>query len=126
MERYLKSSVGSDASEAVRALAFTTTASDSRLRLPRRDLRFQTGDEGGIKAVFIEEGVDDAERGFYVADDEKAIVLVDLLTDLSRDKAVAVDFFVKLLRDLSDVMALMMEEEDGSKEDVMQEAALAR
>ena len=70
-------------------------------------LRFVTGDSGGVNAVALEDGADGEsgeERRFYVADDEKAIVVVDLMTD-SRDKTLGVEFFMGLLRDLTKVMS---------------------
>ena len=70
-------------------------------------LRFVTGDSGGVNAVAVEDGADGEsgeERRFYVADDEKAIVVVDLMTD-SRDKTLGVEFFMGLLRDLTKVMS---------------------
>ena len=68
--------------------------------------RFVTGDSGGVNAVAVEDGADESgeERRFYVADDEKAIVVVDLMTD-SRDKTLGVEFFMGLLRDLTKVMS---------------------
>ena len=65
-----------------------------------------TGDSGGVNAVAVEDGADESaeERRFYVADDEKAIVVVDLMTQDSKDKALGVEFFMGLLRDLTKVM----------------------
>ena len=66
-----------------------------------------TGDSGGVNAVAVEDGADESaeERRFYVADDEKAIVVVDLMTQDSKDKTLGVEFFMGLLRDLTKVMS---------------------
>ena len=61
---------------------------------------FVPGEGGGIKAIgktFKKA----EEQSFYVADDEKAIILVDLL---QVDKNLEVEVFLSLLRDLTSLI----------------------
>ena len=74
---------------------------------------FVAGEKGGIKAI----GKDfkkSEESSFYVADDEKAICLDDLMKE-SSDKTLGVEFFLSLLADLS---SLILEETEDKKADL--------
>jgi hypothetical protein len=131
LQRYLKCCTNSHTITAIRALAFkrfeegVPEVQNRRLRLPRSDLRFVDGGAGGVKAMAIEDGSNGEERRFYVDDDEKAIVLVDLMQE-TKDKSLAVGFFMALLRDLSTLMSSMQDDPnvvDRAAADALQEAA---
>mgnify|MGYP001498769108 CR=1 FL=1 len=71
---------------------------------------FVAGESGGIKAIG-KEFKKSEESSFYVADDEKAICLDDLMKENS-DKSLGVEFYLSLLADLS---ALILEEKVEEK-----------
>ena len=75
---------------------------------------FVAGESGGIKAIGKEFRKSD-ESSFYVADDEKAICLDDLMKENS-DKALGVEFYLSLLADLS---AMILEEKVEDKVDLV-------
>ena len=59
---------------------------------------FVPGEGGGIKTIGKSFKKNKEEQSFYVADDEKAIILVDLL---QVDKNLEVEVFLSLLCDLT-------------------------
>jgi len=71
---------------------------------------FVAGESGGIKAIG-KEFKKSEESSFYVADDEKAICLDDLMKENS-DKSLGIEFYLSLLADLS---ALILEEKVEEK-----------
>lgn len=71
---------------------------------------FVAGDEGGIKAIG-KEFKKAEEQSFYVDDDEKAIILTDLMQS-NTDKNLGVEFFLSLLHDLTDLIQIENNEEE--------------
>ena len=67
---------------------------------------FVNGDEGGVGVV--EHNIEG--QSFYVADDERAIVVQDLL-EAVKDKKLSIDFFLALMNDLTEIM--IDDEDDG-------------
>ena len=63
---------------------------------------FVPGSEGGIRAI-RKEFRKSEDSSFYVADDEKAICIDDLLKENS-DKSLGVEFFLSLLSDLATLL----------------------
>ncbi|TRY61857.1 hypothetical protein TCAL_11238 [Tigriopus californicus] len=108
--RYLKCCSNSDSIKAVKAFAFKDLGHCqdglNRFQLPREGIKFINGEQGGIQMVFQPNELDEQ---FYVSDDEKSIVIVDLLQDC-KDKALATDFFISLLKDLSELMGRIARE----------------
>jgi len=111
VERYLKYSDKETALRIMRAFALDEVpkTTQNRCKLMHNDVIFANGDEGGVKII----KKTDAEQSFYVADDEKAIVVQDLLEDL-KDKALSTQFFLSLMEDLTNAMI----EEDNCKVDL--------
>ena len=71
---------------------------------------FVPGESGGIRAIIkqskkSENGEDvEEEQSFYVADDDKSIVLVDLLQECN-DSHLTVELYLSLLRDLTNLIS---------------------
>lgn len=109
--RYLKCSSNSDSIKAVKAFAFKDLGHCqdglNRFQLPREGIKFHNGEQGGIQMVYQPNELDEQ---FYVSDDEKSIVIVDLLQDC-KDKSLATDFFISLLKDLSELMGRIAREQ---------------
>lgn len=101
IEKYLKHSDRSTALVMIRGFAMDevpqTTMNRSVMLNP--DIAIVNGEEGGIKIVRKV----DSEQTFYVSDDEKSIVVQDILDDM-KDKALTTDFFLSLLEDLTVAM----------------------
>eukprot|EP00088_Acartia_fossae_P066531 TRINITY_DN8255_c0_g1_i2.p1 TRINITY_DN8255_c0_g1~~TRINITY_DN8255_c0_g1_i2.p1 ORF type:complete len:1085 (-),score=304.99 TRINITY_DN8255_c0_g1_i2:578-3832(-) len=99
--RYLKHMDSETALTVVRSwvLGQVPEARKSRMFLMHKDLTFAHGDEGGIKVV----DKTNQEQSFYVSDDEKSIIVQDLLEDIKEPKLV-VDFYLSLTADLTDMM----------------------
>ena len=57
---------------------------------------FSAGEEGGIKVT----KKTDSDQSFYVTDDEKAIVIQDILEEL-KDTTLSSQFFLCLMEDLT-------------------------
>ena len=100
---------------AARAFAlgeYTSKNGDDRCKFQPmlEQYAFVAGEGGGIKTIGKEFKKSD-ESSFYVADDEKAICLDDLMKENS-DKSLGVEFYLSLLSDLS---ALMLEEKTEEK-----------
>jgi len=101
IERYLKHSDRNTSLAMIRAFAMDELPETTMNRCIKlnTDVTFANGDEGGVKIVRKV----DAEQTFYVSDDEKSIVVQDLLEDM-KDKRLATDFFLSLLEDLTVAM----------------------
>jgi len=101
VERYLKYSDRSTSLTMLRAFALdeVPVTTQNRTKMMHKDVIFAAGDEGGVKVIKKVE----AEQSFYVADDEKAIVVQDLLEEL-KDKALYSQFFLSLMEDLTNSM----------------------
>jgi len=101
VERYLKYSDRSTSLVMLRAFALdeAPVTTQNRTKMMHKDVVFAAGDEGGVKVIKKVE----AEQSFYVADDEKAIVVQDLLEEL-KDKALYSQFFLSLMEDLTNSM----------------------
>ena len=98
IDRYLKHSDKSTTLKMLRAVALdeipdTTT---NRARQLHRDVMFAAGEEGGVQVI----KKTDSEQSFYVTDDEKAIVVQDLLEEL-KDPTLTSQFFLCLMEDLT-------------------------
>lgn len=107
IDRYLKYSDKSTCLKIIRAFALDEIpeTTQNRVRKVNRDVMFSAGEEGGVKVI----RKTDSEQSFYVTDDEKAIVVQDILEDL-KDKTLSSQFFLCLMEDLT----LMVEEnKDG-------------
>lgn len=111
VERYLKYSDKETSLKMIRAFSLDEIpqTTQSRCKMMHNDVIFANGDEGGVKVI----KKTDSEQSFYVADDEKAIVVQDLLEDL-KDKALSTQFFLSLMEDLTTAMI----EEDNCKVDL--------
>eukprot|EP00095_Tigriopus_kingsejongensis_P012027 maker-scaffold593_size129216-snap-gene-0.30 protein:Tk12027 transcript:maker-scaffold593_size129216-snap-gene-0.30-mRNA-1 annotation:"transmembrane and coiled-coil domain-containing protein 7" len=110
--RYLKCSSNSDSIKALKGFAFKDLRhcgknAINRFQLPRPTVRFTNGDGGGS---VMEDNPDALDEQFYLSDDEKSIVIADLLQD-SKDKHLATDFFISLLKDLSEMMGKQPDKE---------------
>jgi len=101
VERYLKYSDKSTSLVMLRAFALdeAPVTTQNRTKMMHKDVVFAAGDEGGVKIIKKVE----AEQSFYVADDEKAIVVQDLLEEL-KDKSLYSQFFLSLMEDLTNSM----------------------
>ena len=101
VERYLHHSDHTTALAVLRAFALDElpTTSMSRTRLLNPDIAFAPGEEGGVRPVRKV----DSDQSFYVSDDERAIVVQDLLDSL-KDKRLTTGFFLCLLEDLTVAM----------------------
>jgi len=101
VERYLKYSDRSTSLVMLRAFALdeAPVTTQNRAKMMHKDVIFAAGDEGGVKIIKKVE----AGQSFYVADDEKAIVVQDLLEEL-KDKALYSQFFLSLMEDLTNSM----------------------
>jgi hypothetical protein len=103
--RYLKHMSSETTIEAVRAWALQGSACDlpaakqARMLSLHKDLLFGHGEEGGI----VVKAKVSAEQSFYLSDDEKSIVVQDLLEDL-KDPKLVVDFYLGLTADLTGIM----------------------
>jgi len=101
IERYLRYSDRATSLLMLRSFALDEApiTTLNRTKMMHRDVIFSSGDEGGVKVIKKV----DSEQSFYVTDDEKAIVIQDLLEEL-KDKALYSQFFLSLMEDLSNVM----------------------
>ena len=103
VERYLHHSTTSTALAILRAFALDELPESqpglSRARKMNPDVTFVAGDEGGVTPI---RKVDSAQS-FYVSDDEKSIVVQDILEEL-KDKRLTTSFFLSLLEDLTVAM----------------------
>merc|ERR1719187_177192 len=110
INRFLKHSDRPTTLMVLRAFAFSTKPEErkNRVRLMNPELTFTNGEEGGV--IVVKHNIEG--QSFYVTDDEKSIVVQDLLDDL-KDKKMSVDFFLSLTNDL----ATMMTEEDEVGDD---------
>jgi len=111
IERYLKHSDRSTSLAMIRAFALDEMPTDlrqNRAKMLHADVAFANGEEGGVKVIKKVE----SEQSFYVSDDERAIVVQDLLEEV-KDKQLSVEFFLSLMEDLTNAMV-----EDGLGEDV--------
>jgi len=101
VERYLKYSDRSTSLLMLRAFALDEApiTTQNRTKMMHKDVVFANGEEGGVKIIKKVE----AGQSFYVTDDEKAIVVQDLLEE-SKDKALYSQFFLSLMEDLTNAM----------------------
>jgi len=101
ISRYMKHMDSETLLTVVRAWALSEIpdSSKSRFLILNKDIAIANGDEGGVKPIARTE----AQQSFYVSDDEKSIILQDLLEDLKEPKIV-VDFYLSLTADLTDIM----------------------
>ena len=103
VERYLHHSTTSTALAIIRAFALDELPESqpglSRARKMNPDVTFVCGDEGGVKPIRKV----DSDQSFYVSDDEKSIVVQDILEEL-KDKRLTTSFFLSLLEDLTVAM----------------------
>jgi len=103
--RYLKHMSSETTLDVVRAWALDGSACDlpeakrSRMLSLNKELVFGNGEEGGI----VVKAKTSAEQSFYLTDDEKSIVIQDLLEDL-KDPKMVVDFYLSLTADLTGIM----------------------
>jgi len=98
VQRYLKHVSSETALQTVKAYVNTEIPTErrNRLKLLNKELIFGPGEEGGVKVLKASE----ADRSFYVTDDEKAIIIQDVFEDL-KDKKLLVDFYMSLMADLT-------------------------
>merc|ERR1711936_1354469 len=103
VERYLHHSTTSTALAIIRAFALDELPESqpglSRARKMNPDVTFVCGEEGGVTPIRKV----DSEQSFYVSDDEKSIVVQDILEEL-KDKRLTTSFFLSLLEDLTVAM----------------------
>merc|ERR1719237_576497 len=103
VERYLHHSTTSTALAIIRAFALDELPESqpglSRARKMNPDMTFVCGEEGGVTPIRKV----DSEQSFYVSDDEKSIVVQDILEEL-KDKRLTTSFFLSLLEDLTVAM----------------------
>jgi hypothetical protein len=99
--RYLKHLDTGTAVTVLRAFVLSEVPEErkSRMKLLQKDLIFVCGEEGGVKA----ERRVASDQSFTVLDDEKSIILQDLLDEL-KDRKLKVDFYLKLMSDLTDIV----------------------
>lgn len=98
IDRYLRYSDKSTTLKVLRAFALNESpdTTHSRVKLMQRDVMFASGEEGGVKVI----QKTDSQQSFYVTDDEAAIVIQDLLEE-QKDKALASQFFLCMMEDLT-------------------------
>ena len=105
---YLRKSCRSLSLTTMRAFAFGQAVPEDKLVPIAEKFAFVPGEGGGVKVIFHCENSanedSESQPSFYVADDEKSIAVVDLLQD-PKDKSLSVDFFLTLLKDLTDLMS---------------------
>ena len=79
IDRYLKYADKVTCLKIIRAFVLDEVPEtiQNRVRLMHRDAMFSAGDEGGVKII----KKTDNQQSFYVTDDEKAIVVQDILKD---------------------------------------------
>jgi len=110
IERYLKYSDKETSLKMIRAFALDEVPEtlQKRAKLPHKDCMFSNGDEGGVKLIRKV----DSDQSFYISDDERSIVVQDLLEAVN-DKRLSVDFFLSLMEDLTNSMSEeVLDEED--------------
>ena len=98
LDRYLKYSDRGTCLKIIRAFALDEIpeTTQNRVRKVNRDVMFSAGEEGGIKVI----KKTDSDQSFYVTDDEKAIVIQDILEEL-KDTTLSSQFFLCLMEDLT-------------------------
>ena len=98
IDRYLRYSDKSTTLKVLRAFALNELpdTTQSRVKLMQRDVMFASGEEGGVRII----KKTDSQQSFYVSDDEAAIVIQDLLEE-QKDKALASQFFLCMMEDLT-------------------------
>ena len=96
IDRYLKYADKATCLMIIRAFVLDEVpeTTQNRVKLMHRDVMFSAGDEGGVKII----KKTDNQQSFYVTDDEKAIVVQDILEEL-KDTALSSIFFLYLLVD---------------------------
>jgi len=109
VNRFLKHSDRATSLMVLRAFAFSSRPVErkNRVGMMNPEVDFVNGDEGGVGVV--EHNIEG--QSFYVADDERAIVVQDLL-EAVKDKKLSIDFFLALMNDLTEIM-IDDEEDDG-------------
>ena len=100
VNRFLKHSDKGTSLMVIRAFAFTSEPLErrNRVNLMNPEIDF-TNDEGGVAVA--RHNIE--AQSFYVSDDEKSIVVQDLLDEV-KDKKLSVDFFLSLMNDLTKIM----------------------
>ena len=98
IDRYLRYSDKATTLKVLRAFALNECpdTTQSRVKLMQRDVMFASGEEGGVKVI----QKTDSQQSFYVTDDEAAIAIQDLLEE-QKDKALASQFFLCMMEDLT-------------------------
>ena len=107
IDRYLRFSDKATTLKVLRAFAVNEApdTTQTRVRVMQRDVMFSSGEGGGVKVIKMT----DSEQSFHVTDDEKAIVIQDLLEE-QKDKALAAQFFLCIMEDLT---VMVEENKDG-------------
>lgn len=102
IERYLKHSDSATSLSMLRAFALDElpVTRQNRAKMMNPDVTFANGEEGGVRII----NKMDSEQSFYVSDDERAIVVQDLLSDVVKDRKLTVEFFLSLMEDLNTAM----------------------
>ncbi|KAK2702613.1 transport and Golgi organization protein 6 homolog [Artemia franciscana] len=77
----------------------------------KKGLTFKSGEEGGIVATF-----DENEENWLVSDDEKAIIIVDLMTKQGDSETLS-QFFLHLLKRLGSIIDPLEEDSDPEGDD---------
>ena len=116
--RYLKYSTMSHSLKIIRMFAFRDIPEKKRMLLIDDQLiHFIPGDNGGIVPKVIKSYEESEQGNFYVQDDEKSIVLSDIVEDISKE--MTMEFFMSLVGDLTEIMSLYEFEDDfASKLDI--------
>ena len=98
IDRYLRFSDKTTTLQVLRAFALNEVpdTTQNRVRVMQRDVMFSSGEGGGVRVI----QKTDSQQSFYVDDDEKAIVIQDLLEE-QKDKALASQFFLCMMEDLT-------------------------
>ena len=98
IDRYLKYSDKATSLKILRSLALDEVPEtpQNRVKILHKDVMFSAGDDGGVQVIKKTE----SGQSFYVTDDEKAIVIQDLLEDM-KDPTLTSQFFLCLMEDLT-------------------------
>jgi len=106
LHRYLKHIDTGTALVVLRAFAMSEVPEQRKGRMCQlnKDMMFACGEEGGVRVVTKVAN----SQSFYLSDDEKSIVVQDLMDEL-KVKKLTVDFYMSLMADLTDIIVVECE-----------------
>ena len=122
VKRYLKWSSQSLSLAAIRA--FVLNSFEEHGFKPMLDqYLYVPGSHGGTK-VILKDNKKAEENNFYMEDGEKAIIIIDLLTENAKDlKNLGVEFYLSLLNDLNHLMLTENDTDEIAVENVEQNSS---